>query len=125
MVMAVVSVVMGVMVVVGIGADAADMMVVAGLRRADLGLVADHLLAIFAEPAVHAVVADQELLDALDEGVEDQRVVVEIVGLEELDLRMTGGDLVGLAIDALDQDAGEQEVREHDDAAEAELHGLL
>ena len=30
------------------------------------------------------------------------------------------GDRVGLGVDALDQHAGEQEIREHDDAAEAE-----
>src|SRR5436190_5258651 len=106
-VMVVVAIVVVMMIVVG--ADAADMVVMPGLGSADLGLVADHLLSVFAELAVHPVVADQDLLDALDEGVQHQWMVVEIPGLEEFDSRMAGGHLVGLAIDALHQDAGEEE----------------
>ena len=61
-----------------------------------------------------------DALDALDEGVEHQRMIVEIAGLEELDARMARRDLVGLPVDPLDQDAGEQEVGEHHDPAKAE-----
>ena len=43
--------------VVRIGADALDMVVVADLGRAEVALMADDLLAILAELAVHAVVA--------------------------------------------------------------------
>ena len=38
---------------------------------------------------------------------------------------MARGDRVGRVVDALHQDAGEQEVGEHDDAAEAELRRVL
>ena len=49
-------------------------------------------------------------------------MVLEIGGLEELDFGVFLGDFVALAVDALDQDAGEQEVGEHDDTPEAEPH---
>ena len=44
---------------------------------------------------------------------------------DELDPGMPRGDLVRLGIDAADQDAGEQEVREHHDAAKAQPGGAL
>ena len=59
-----------VVVIVGVGADAADMVVVARLRRADLGLVADDLRAVLAQLAVHRRAAAVDLADALDKGVE-------------------------------------------------------
>ena len=59
-------------------------------------------------------------LRAVLEGLEDHGVVVEIAGLDELDGRVAPGGLVGVAVDALDQHPGEQEVGEDDDAPEAE-----
>ena len=56
-----------------VGADALDMMVMALLRRPDLGLEAEDLLAVLAQLAVHLVLADQDLLHPLGEGVEHQR----------------------------------------------------
>ena len=38
---------------------------------------------------------------------------------------MAGGDLVDIVVDAAHQDAGEQEIREHHDAREAEPDGML
>src|SRR3546814_18064761 len=49
------------------GADAFDVVVVALLGEADLGLEAQHLLAILAELAVHQVHAVEDLLHALGE----------------------------------------------------------
>ena len=74
--------------VVRIGADAFDMVVVADLGRAEVALMADDLLAILAELAVHAVVAFGNLGDPREEGVHHQRVVVEVGGLAEGDARM-------------------------------------
>jgi len=106
-------------------ADAFDMVVVAFLREANLGLKAQHLLAIFAHGAVHQVLADQHFLDAVDEGVDDQRVVVEIGRLEDLDAGELRLGLVGGVVDAFDQDAGEEEIGEDDDAAIAEPRGMI
>ena len=46
-------------------ADALDMMVMAHLRRSHLGFEAEHLGAVFAEPAVHVGVAGEYLRDAV------------------------------------------------------------
>ena len=42
-------------------ANALDMVVMAFLRRADLGLEAEHRLAVFAQGAVHQVLAERHL----------------------------------------------------------------
>ncbi|MFA6022377.1 MAG: hypothetical protein WC722_19130, partial [Rhodospirillales bacterium] len=46
-----------VMIVIFVGADAAHMVVMAGLDGTDLGLVPDHLLAVFTQRAVHVGLA--------------------------------------------------------------------
>jgi hypothetical protein len=84
--MAVMVVVMG----VGIGADAADMVVVPRLHRAGIGLVADDLGAVLAQLAVHRRGAPFDLADPLDKGVEQQRVIAQIGRLDELDLGKAG-----------------------------------
>src|SRR3954468_9158304 len=48
---------------IGIGAAAFDVMVVALLLAADFRLEAQHLFAVLAEAAIHVVLADQDLLD--------------------------------------------------------------
>src|SRR5688572_23839438 len=63
------------------GADAFHVMVVALLHAPDLGLVADRLLAVFAQLAVHRVVAGEDLAHPLGEGVQHQWVVVEVARL--------------------------------------------
>ena len=68
-------------------ADPFDVMVMAFLRESDLGLEAEHLLAVLAHLAVHQVLPVEDFLHAVDEGVDDQRMVVEVAGLDELDLR--------------------------------------
>ena len=45
-------------------------------------------------------------------------MVVQIAGLDKLDIRMRRRNLVGKAVDAVDQDAAEQEIGENDDALE-------
>ena len=50
-------------------------------------------------------------------------MVAQIGRLDELDFGKAHRDLIGLRIDALDQHAGEQEIRKDDDAAEAEPRG--
>ena len=106
-------------------ADALDVMVMALLRQADLGLEAEDLLPVLAELAVHQVLAGQDLLDPLGEGVEHAGMVVEVGRLEELDLRMARRHAVGGVVDPLHQDPGEEEVGEDHDAPVAKLGGVL
>src|SRR5262245_10522233 len=76
------------MTMIRISADALDMMVMPGLRQADFGFETDDLLAVFAHAAVHVVVAGEDLAHAIGEGIQYQRMIVQIVCLQELDLRM-------------------------------------
>src|SRR5262249_1402579 len=110
MIMVVVMMVMMIVRVIAVGADALDVMVVAGLRQPDFGLEADDLLSVLAHQAIHLAVADQDLLDAVGEGVEHEVVVVEIGRLEEFDRRMARRHLVGDAVDTLHQHAREEEI---------------
>jgi len=52
-------------------ADALDMVVVALLWRADIGLEAEHRLAVFAQGAIHGVVARNEVAQTVDKGFDD------------------------------------------------------
>lgn len=105
-------------------ADTLDMVVVALLALADVGFKAKHLFAILAHLAVHHSRTLEDLLDAILEGIEHQRVVIQIARLDELDLRMPRRHLVGITIDALHQDASKQEVGEDNDALVAKLGGM-
>src|SRR5690348_10558480 len=108
------------MVMISVRADAAHMMMVAGLGGAHLVGVAEDPRAVLAELAVHCRIAGADLLDALGEGVEDARMVAQIGRLDELDLGMARCHRVGFAVDPLDEDAGEEEVGEDDDSREAQ-----
>src|SRR3546814_8972112 len=69
--------------------------------------------------------AVEDLLHALGKGVQHGGVVVQIARLHELDLRVAGGDDIGVVVDALHQDAGEEEIGEHDEALVAEPRRML
>ena len=56
--------------------DAFDVMMMAALRQSDFRLEAQDLSAVFAQAAVHGGVAGKDLANALDEGVDHQRVVI-------------------------------------------------
>ena len=114
-----------VVVLLAVGADPFDVMVMALLGQPDLGLESQDLRPVFAEGAVHLVLAVHDLLDPVGEGVQHQGMILEIGGFQELDLRMALGELVGDAVDALHQHAGEQEIGKDDDAPVAQLHRML
>ena len=110
---------------VPIGADAAHMVVVTDLGRADVGLVADDLFPVLAKLTVHDVFAGQHFADPVDESIDQQRVIVEIPGFEEFNVRVGRRHLVGPVIDAPHQNAGKQEIGEHDDPLEAQPDGTV
>src|SRR5258708_33874176 len=99
---------------IGVGADAADVVVVGGLRRAGFVLVADDLGAVLAELTVHARLAVDDLADAIGKAVEHEVVVAQIGRLEELDFRMISGDAAGGRVAALTRDPGDWEIGEDD-----------
>ena len=101
------------------------MVVMAGLRQAHLGLEPQNLLAIFAHLAVHVVGAFKDLAHPLNHRVDHQIMVIEIIGLDECDVRVFRRHLIGMAEDPLHQHAGEQEIREDDNALVAKLRDML
>src|SRR5688572_5791191 len=101
------------------------MMVMALLRQADLSLESQHLRPVFAELAVHAVVAVENAAYPLDEGVEHQRMIAEIGRLDDFDLGMTLRDGASRRVDPFHEHPCEEEVGEHDDAAEPEPDRLF
>ena len=110
-----------IMVMIFVGADAFDVMVMALLRQTNLILEPKHLLAVLAHLAVHVAGAFLNLDHAVDECFQDQRLCVEIRGLDKLDVRVSGRDRIGVVVNPLYEDAGEQEIRENDNAPEPEL----
>ncbi len=105
-------------------ADALDVMVMALLGQADLGLEAEDTIAVFAQLAVHVVLARTDLLDPLGEGVEHERMVVEVGRLDELNLGMAFGDQVRVRVDALDQDPGKADPKTYAEIGYANLNRM-
>ena len=102
-----------------------DVMVVALLRLPDLVLEPQNLRPVFAHGAVHVVVAFQNFTHPVGEGGDHLGMVVQIAGLDKLDIRMRRRNLVGEAVDAVDQDTAEKEIGENDDALEAKARHML
>lgn len=75
-----------------------------------------HLFAVAADAAVGGWVLARLFNDAFGEGFQHFWVIAQVAGFDELDVGVLCGDLVGEAVDAVDQDAGEQEVGRNDDA---------
>src|SRR6266404_1039358 len=97
---------MRMMMVDRVDSGAAHVMVMALLRRPDRVLVADDPGAVFAQLAVHLGIARGEPGDALDKGVDHPGMVAQITRLDEFNVGKARRDLVGLGVDALDQDPG-------------------
>ncbi len=105
--------------------DALDMMVMTHLGLPDLILETENLFAILAEAAVHGRVAVKNLPGAFDERFNDQWMIIQVGSLHELDFGVTLRRPVRGFVDAFDEDAREQEVGEHDDAAKTQPGGLV
>ena len=102
-----------------------DMMVMAFLGKTDFILETKNLRAVLAQRTVHVVVAVENFTNAVGEGGYDLGMVVEIACLDEFHLWMGRGDLVGEAVDTVDQNAGEQKVGKHHNALETKLDDMF
>ena len=109
---------------VPVGADPHHMVVVADLRGANITFKADDLLAIFAQLAVHIVVAGVDLGQALGKAFKNHRVIFKVTGLDEFDIAELGCDFVGVGIDTVDQDTRKQEIGENHNAFVAQFHSF-
>ena len=83
------------------GADALNMMVVAHLREALMVFKPEHLFSVFAELAVHVVVAEENAPHPIFKCCNDLRVVVQVTSLEKFNVWKFFGDLIRDIIDPL------------------------
>ena len=113
-----------IMGMVAVGADTANMVVMADLGLADVVFISDDLLAVFAKLAVHDVVAREHFLDPVGEGLQQHGVIVQVPGFQNFHARVGARCFICPVIYALYQNAGEQEVGENDYSPVAQLYGL-
>ena len=108
MIMSMISMVM--MVMSGTGSDSFNMMVMTLLRKAHFTFKSQHLLPVFAELAIHQVPSFEDFIYTFRKGIQNQRMVIEVGGLDEFNLRMPLGDKIGVIIDSLNEDSREQKI---------------
>lgn len=113
MIMSVISMVM--MVMSGTGSDSLNMMMMTLLRKAHFTFKSQHLLPVFAELAIHQVPSFEDFIYTFRKGIQNQWMIIEVRGLDEFNLRMPLGDKIGVIIDSLNEDSGEQKIGKNHD----------
>ena len=108
MIVSVISMVM--MVMSGTGSDSFNMMMMTLLRKAHFTFKSQHLLPVFAELAIHQVPSFEDFIYTFRKGIQNQRMIIEVGGLDEFNLRMLLGDKIGGIIDSLNEDSREQKI---------------
>ena len=116
MIVTVISMVM--MVMPGTGSDSLNMMMMTLLRKAHLTFKSQHLLPVFAELAIHQVPSFEDFIYTFRKGIQNQRMIIEVGGLDEFNFRMPLGDKIGVIIDSLSEDSGEQKIGKNHDPFE-------
>ena len=113
MIMSVISMVM--MVMSGTGSDTLYMMMMTLLRKAHFTFKSKHLLPVFAELAIHQVPSFEDFIYTFRKGIQNQWMIIEVGGLDEFNLRMPLGDKIGVIINSLNKDSGEQKIGKNHD----------
>ena len=108
MIVSVISMVM--MVMPGTGSDSFNMMMMTLLRKAHFTFKSQHLFPVFAELAIHQVPSFEDFIYTFRKGIQNQRMVIEVGGLDEFNLRMPLGDKIGVIINSLNEDSREQKI---------------
>ena len=103
------------MVMSGTGSDSFNMMMMTLLRKAHFTFKSQHLLPVFAELAIHQVPSFKDFIYTFRKGIQNQWMVIEVGGLDEFNLRMPLGDKIGVIIDSLNEDSGEQKIGKNND----------
>ena len=116
MIMSVISMVM--MVMSGTGSDSINMMMMTLLRKAHFTFKSKHLLPVFAKLAIHQVPSFEDFIYTFRKGIQNQWMIIEVGGLDEFNLRMPLGDKIGVIIDSLNEDSGEQKIGKNQDPFE-------
>ena len=113
MIMSMISMVM--MVMSGTGSDSFNMMMMTLLRKAHFTFKSQHLLPVFAELAIHQVPSFEDFIYTFRKSIQNQRMVIEVGGLDEFNLRVPLGDKIGVIIDSLNEDSREQKIGKNHD----------
>ena len=108
MIMSVISMVM--MVMSGTCSNSFNMMMMTLLRKAHFTFKSQHLLPVFAELAIHQVPSFEDFIYTFRKGIQNQWMIIEVGGLDEFNLWMPLGDKIGVIIDSLNEDSGEQKI---------------
>ena len=108
-----------------LGVDSLHMVVVAFLDCTHISLKAQNCAAVLAHLAIHGDVAGQDLLDAFHECVDHGGVVVKVGRLDEPNMGVAGGHIVGCVINALHQNSGEQEIGKYDNTLVTQACGMF
>ena len=106
------------MVMSGTGSDSLNMMMMTLLRKAHFTFKSQHLLPVFAELAIHQVPSFEDFIYTFLKGIQNQWMIIEVGGLDEFNLRMPLGDKIGVIIDSLNEDSGEQKIGKNHDPFE-------
>ncbi len=93
MIVSVISMVM--MVMSGTGSDSFNMMMMTLLRKAHFTFKSKHLFPVFTELTIHQVPSFEDFIYTFRKGIQNQRMVIEVGGLDEFNLRMPLGDKIG------------------------------
>ena len=113
MIVSVISMVM--MVMPGTGSDSLNMMMMTLLRKAHFTFKSQHLLPVLAELAIHQVHSFEDFIYTFRKGIQNQWMIIEVGGLDEFNLQMPLGDKIGVIIDSLNEDSGEQKIGKNHD----------
>ena len=105
---------------VAIGPNTLNMMVMADLGRAHIILIAYNLFTVFAELAVHGVIARKRLMHALNKRFDYIGMIVQIGCLQNFNVRIGRLRFICPRVDAPDQNAGKQKIGKHDDTLVAQ-----
>ena len=116
MIVSVISIVM--MVMPGTGSDSLNMMMMTLLRKAHFTFKSQHLLPVFAELAIHQVPSFEDFIYTFRKGIQNKRMIIEVRSLDKFNLRMPLGDKIGVIIDSLNEDSGEQKIGKNHDPFE-------
>ena len=103
------------MVMPGTDSDSFNMMVMTLLRKAHFTFKSQHLFPVFAALAIHQIPSFKDFIYTFRKGIQNQRMVIEVGGLDEFNLRMPLGDKIGVIIDSLNEDSREQKIGKNHD----------
>ena len=97
------------------GSDSLNMMMMTLLRKTHFTFKSKHLLPVFAELTIHQVPSFKNFIYTFGKGIQNKRMVIEVGGLDEFNLRMPLGDKIGVIINSLNEDSGEQKIGKNHD----------